>query len=59
MSDLLDHCWIHNEAPCDCPADLVTMGCMDLQIERLLETNPRFSAELLARLRGNREHSPS
>lgn len=52
MRDLLDACWIHGDQPCDCPAYLVAMGAMDLQIEHQLEEDPAYGAELLSRLRG-------
>lgn len=58
MTDRLDHCPIHGDTPCDCPAYLVTLGLMDLALERRLEQDPAFAEELAGRLRGdNRQRS--
>lgn len=51
MTDRLDHCEIHGNGPCDCPAYLVAMGCMDLWIEQQLELDPRLGAILIGKLR--------
>jgi hypothetical protein len=51
----LDWCMKHpaDPAECNCPAWLVAMGCMDMLIERQLETDPTFGAVLRARLNSN------
>lgn len=49
MNDL-DHCSIHGDQPCDCPAYLVALGCMDAEIEVRLEQDPAFAEVIRSRL---------
>lgn len=57
MKDHLNACWVHGDQPCDCPAYLVAMGCMDLLMEQWIESCPGFGAQLLQRLRPNEPRS--